>query len=106
LQQGDIAGRRMLDDLAAALHPADIGELCYYGAGIAGLPQAQHVAALLSTYFPSAVIHVHSDLLGAARAACGHTPGTAAILGTGSHAAVFDGREIRRQAQSLGYILG
>ncbi len=96
----------MLDDLAAALHPADIGELWYYGAGIAGPPQAQSVAALLSAYFPSAVIHVHADLLGAARSACGHAPGTVAILGTGSHAAVYDGKEIVRQAQSLGYILG
>ncbi len=106
LQHGEIAGRKMLDDLAGALHPANIGELWYYGAGIAGPAQAQHVVALLAAYFPSAVIHVHSDLLGAARAACGRAPGTVAILGTGSHAAVFDGRDITRQAQSLGYILG
>ena len=106
LQHGEIAGRRMLDDLSAALDPADIGELWYYGAGIAGPVQAEAVTRLLAGYFPSAVIHVHSDLLGAARAACGHAPGTVAILGTGSHAAVFNGREIIRQAQALGYILG
>jgi hypothetical protein len=44
--------------------------------------------------------------VGAAIAACGHKPGTVAILGTGSHAAVFDGQKIDRQANSLGYILG
>ena len=35
-----------------------------------------------------------SDLLGAARAVCGHEPGIAAILGTGSNSCFFDGEKI------------
>lgn len=47
-----------------------------------------------------------SDLLGAARAVCGHQPGIAAILGTGSNSCFFDGEKIVRNLRSGGFILG
>lgn len=47
-----------------------------------------------------------SDLLGAARAVCGHDPGIAAILGTGSNSCFFDGENIVRNLRSGGFILG
>jgi N-acetylglucosamine kinase-like BadF-type ATPase len=45
-------------------------------------------------------------MTGACVAACGHSPGTVAILGTGSNAALYDGRTIIRKAITLGYMLG
>ena len=49
---------------------------------------------------------VQTDLIGAARAACGHEPGIAAILGTGSNSCQFDGNSIVRRVYSSGFILG
>lgn len=47
-----------------------------------------------------------SDLLGAARAVCGRTPGIAAILGTGSNCCFYDGENIISKVRSGGFILG
>ena len=45
-------------------------------------------------------------LLGAARALCGHEPGIACILGTGSNSCFYDGKDIAKHTPPLGYILG
>lgn len=105
--QADIgAGRQMLERLAGHLREKPVGSIWYYGAGVAGPELRQQVADLLRLFFPGAVTHVQSDLLGAARAACGNAGGCVVILGTGSHAAVYDGQGIVRQANALGYLLG
>lgn len=78
----------------------------YYGAGVVELHAADLVGKMLTEHFQNSDIHISTDLEGAARAACGKEPGTVAILGTGSHAAVFDGFHILRQANALGYMLG
>jgi glucosamine kinase len=78
----------------------------YYGAGVVELQAADLVRTLIAKAFPSSHIYISTDLEGSARAACGKEPGTVAILGTGSHAAVFDGYHILRQANALGYLLG
>lgn len=79
--------------------------LYYYGAGC--LPDTcPKMERALSEVLPAAHIEVRSDLLGAARALCGHRPGIACILGTGSNSCRYDGRDIVRRVPSLGYILG
>ena len=47
-----------------------------------------------------------SDLLDAARAVCGHRPGIAAIMGTGSNSCLFDGEKVVKNVRSAGFILG
>lgn len=47
-----------------------------------------------------------SDLLGAARSVCGHNPGIAVILGTGSNSCFYDGENIVKNVRSGGFILG
>lgn len=84
----------------------DFSDIWYYGAGIIDHRVIDEVRQQLQIMYPLSKIHIASDLLGAAIAACGYEQGTVAILGTGSHAAVFDGQKIIRQAISLGYILG
>ena len=98
-------GIKLFSDVASSLltKPTTI---FYYGTGVVDAREAEKISMLLSPFFPDASIHIKSDLEGAAIAACGHQPGTVAILGTGSHAAVFDGKQITRQATSLGFILG
>ena len=49
---------------------------------------------------------MHTDLLAAARALCGHQPGIACILGTGSNSCYYDGEKIVDNVSPLGYILG
>jgi N-acetylglucosamine kinase-like BadF-type ATPase len=64
------------------------------------------VANALSRFFGNAEIHVNSDLLCAAHALCGHSPGIACILGTGSNSCYYDGNEIVCNVSPLGYVLG
>jgi glucosamine kinase len=51
-------------------------------------------------------VEVYHDLVGAARATCGHAPGIAGILGTGSNSCAYDGREITDNVPALAHVLG
>lgn len=86
--------------------PGSVSEVFYYGAGCATETICAQMAAILSEFFPKAAISVDSDMLGAARALCGHAEGVACVLGTGSNSCLFDGKDIVDQVPSLGYILG
>ena len=77
----------------------------FYGAGCIE-PFSQNVKSVLEELFPDCHVEVESDLLGAARALCGHEPGIACILGTGSNSCLYDGKEIVMHTPPLGYILG
>ena len=82
-----------------------IESIFFYGAGC--LPT--HIGGIvrsLKKHFTSADIQVFTDLLGAARALCGHQPGIACILGTGANSCLYDGEQIQRNISPLGYILG
>ena len=76
---------------------------------MAGIPSEEikkTICNSLQHYFPIASLEIHSDLLGAARAVCGHRPGIAAIIGTGSNSCMYDGIEITKRVYSCGFILG
>lgn len=77
----------------------------FYGAGCIP-PYSNVVREILQHHFPEAEINVESDLLGAARALCGHNEGIACILGTGSNSCLYDGRRIVENVSPLGWILG
>ena len=81
-------------------------DIYFYGAGCT--PEKCIVMKkLLQQAFPdSKKIEVLSDLWGAARALCGHNPGIACILGTGSNSCYYNGKEITENTPPLGYILG
>lgn len=82
------------------------GQVFFYGAGCTQ-EQAPRVYELLLRLVPD-VTHcdVHSDLLGAAHAVCGHEEGVACILGTGANSCLYDGRRIVQNTPALGYVLG
>ena len=96
----------MCRQLQKSTEGISISRIWYYGAGVVDETAAYKIRSVLEEYYPGAGISVQSDLVGACIAACGSTKGTVAILGTGSHAAVWDGQQITRQANSLGYIIG
>ena len=49
---------------------------------------------------------VHDDLTGAARGVCGTEKGVVGILGTGSNAGYYNGKNIVKNSPGIGYILG
>ena len=82
-----------------------ITSVYFYGAGCL----ATHIGGIsisLNKHFSQADIHINTDLLGAARALCGHKPGIACILGTGANSCLYDGQQIQKNISPLGYILG
>ena len=81
-------------------------EINLYMAGIPSEEIKKTICNSLQHYFPIASLEIHSDLLGAARAVCGHRPGIAAIIGTGSNSCMYDGIEITKRVYSCGFILG
>ncbi len=99
-------GNKLFESLSHLTKGQIFSNIWYYGTGVISELIAKEVKQELSRYFPDSEICVQSDLVGAAIAANGKQPGTIAILGTGSHAAVWNGEKITRQATSLGYILG
>lgn len=78
----------------------------FYGAGCKAYDKKTLMKNVLLNFFPSADVYVESDMLGAARALCGRSPGIAAILGTGSNTCYYDGNEIAENRTSTGFILG
>lgn len=79
--------------------------VCFYGSGCtpAHVPMMKQV---LSEVLSPKDVEVHSDLMAAARALCGHNAGIACILGTGANSCLYDGEQIVQNTPALGYILG
>ena len=93
-------------ELLPNLNPDEVSSVYFYGSGVR--PELESVMmALLKEMFPQArQVEAHSDLLGAARALCGHNYGIASILGTGANSCLYNGKTILQNTPALGYILG
>lgn len=91
---------------------SDVTEVHFYAAGLIvaegeRIPrQVEGLDAVLRSLFPKAEMEYASDLLDAARSVCGHKPGVAAIMGTGSNSCLFDGEKVVKNVRSAGFILG
>ncbi len=94
------------DELAGKIESEAPDSIYFYGAGCAYENANKRMQAALETVFKTKDIYIHSDLLAAARALCGHEEGIACILGTGSNSCLFDGKNIIENTPSLGFILG
>lgn len=81
-------------------------EIHFYGAGCLRKNGSDKMRSILGDHFTAAKINVYSDLEGAAKSTLGQSPGIAAILGTGSSAALWNGTKLSRVSPSLGYLLG
>ncbi|MGQ1948097.1 ATPase [Geofilum sp. OHC36d9] len=96
---------RLLSDNFLLEHEG-IREIWFYGAGCSNADKKNVVLNALERFFHPQIISVESDLLGAARSLCGHEPGIAAILGTGSNSCYYNGKAITKHVAPLGYVLG
>lgn len=97
---------RIAAELVPEVKDLEINEIYFYGAGCIADDVCGNVRNALFSNFKAEVIEVNTDLLAAARALCGHEPGIACILGTGSNSCYYDGEKIAENVSPLGYILG
>ncbi|HSI78360.1 MAG TPA: hypothetical protein VK957_20845 [Lunatimonas sp.] len=83
-----------------------IDEVYFYGAGCTAEKNKASVRRVINAIIGDATVEVDHDLTAAAKATCGHKPGIACILGTGSNSGDYDGNKITTSRPSPGYLLG
>lgn len=104
-QTEDEISNEVSENLLPHLGADKIDAVWFYGAGCA-FPEKNEIVRSAIARHLDVSIEVGSDLLGAARGLCGHEPGIACILGTGSNSCFYDGKEIISNVSPLGFILG
>ena len=96
----------IIQEAAAGLQAQEVDEVHYYTAGVITDSIRKELTDVMQNCFGTSGIELQTDLIASARAACGHAPGIAAILGTGSNSCQYDGEKIVKQVRSGGYIIG
>jgi N-acetylglucosamine kinase-like BadF-type ATPase len=94
------------NELLPQLKKEKPAEVHFYGTGNKNPENAKRTKKVLQGIFTEAAVTVDHDLMGIARATCGHEPGIACILGTGSNSCYYNGKKIVRNSPGLGYVLG
>ena len=99
---------RIISDITEQISATDTSdaEIYLYLAGFPSDTLKTEITGVFSHGFNVSHIEFQTDLTAAARAICGHRPGIAAILGTGSNSCQYDGEKIVKQIYSGGFILG
>jgi len=103
---GEYIVKSLNENLPVDLAKDNITEVNYYGAGCSTAEKRQKVKDAMSQVFTKSKVNIGHDLLAAARAVLGNTPGFAAILGTGTNTCLYDGKDILQNIDSGAYILG
>jgi len=105
-----IGSDMIYDSLTVKLLPqidvALVKHVFFYGAGCSNPENITIANEALSRFFVNAKVTVSHDMLAAARALLANQPGFAAIIGTGSNTCLYDGKDIKQNIDSLGYLLG
>lgn len=94
------------NNLPENINPAQIDRIFFFGAGCNTLEKKEVIKKLFEKIFCNSSIEVDTDAKGAAIALFKNSSGIACILGTGSNAVLYDGKEIFQYTAPLGYILG
>ena len=105
-QSADSIKAILTDELMPQIASVEVNEIVFYGAGCTAEKSLVLSEVLAEVFTSSNDIQVGSDMLGAARALCQHSPGIACILGTGANSCYYDGKEIQDNVPPLGYVLG
>jgi glucosamine kinase len=93
-------------ELKPKLKNVEPEEVHFYGTGCSNPNNVKLVKKALEKVFTEATVFVDHDLMGAAKALCGHEKGVACILGTGSNSCYYNGKKIVKNSPGLGYVLG
>src|SRR5882672_5623050 len=101
-----------IDDLNNTIRTAvapivkeEVSDVYFYGAGVSSEKNQAVIREAFLSFFPKSKVEIGWDLLAAARALCGHEPGIACIMGTGSNSCLYDGEKITDNVANLGWIL-
>jgi glucosamine kinase len=92
--------------LSAQLDATLVKNVFFYGAGCSTAENISIANRALEKFFTNARVSVGHDMLAAARALLGNHRGFAAIIGTGSNTCIYDGEEVEKNIDSLGYLMG
>ena len=113
LRAGTNVSSMKLEDIKSTLTEAFAAEglekaagFYLYTAGVVTPEIADELVNHLMSLAQIDEIEINNDLMGAARGACGHEPGIAAILGTGSNTCFYDGSTLSQKVYSGGYVIG
>lgn len=106
LQSKDIIAAMLKKELVWDNKKYGADNLHYFGAGAANPEKQLFLKKILSAHFGIKATEVQGDIVAAARALCGHGKGIVCILGTGSASCYYNGKSIKEQRPSLGYIAG
>ena len=97
--------KKNIREVLMPLLSGTVTRIFFYGTGVSSIKNQEVIRAAFLEFFPGATVEIEWDLLAAARALCGHEPGIACILGTGSNSCLYDGQKITDQVANLGWIL-
>ena len=96
----------IIKEAAERLPDGEYDAIHFYTAGVITPVIQSELEKILRRYFKAAFVEIQTDLVASARAACGHEPGIAVIMGTGSNSCQWDGEKIVKQVRSGGFIIG
>ena len=97
--------RKNIQDTLVPIVKEVVNKIFFYGTGVSSQKNQDSIRKTFLEFFPEAEVDIEWDLVAAARALCGHEPGIACILGTGSNSCLYDGEKITGQVANLGWIL-
>lgn len=106
-QSEEEIGNEIVTNLLPQLKSQEVDAVYFYGAGCAFPDKIATVRRVLLRHLKvKGEVEVSTDMLAAARSLCGHRPGIACIMGTGSNSCYYDGEKIVQNVSPLGFILG
>jgi len=83
-----------------------VTKIFFYGSGCGVEKNRERIKEEVGKVFSNAFIIVKEDLTAAAYAAYNGKPAIICILGTGSNACYFDGKDVKIKLPSLGFLMG
>lgn len=105
-QSSEEIANELATHLVPHLPTTHLDSVYFYGAGCTKEKSPIVAEALKKQFEITGVCEVATDMLAAARGLCGHQPGIACIMGTGSNSCAYDGKDITKNVSPLGFILG
>ena len=105
-QSSEEIANELATHLVPHLPTTHLESVYFYGAGCTKEKSSIVAEALKKQFEITGACEVATDMLAAARGLCGHQPGIACIMGTGSNSCAYDGKDITKNVSPLGFILG
>ena len=105
-QSSEEIANELATHLVPHLPTTHLDSVYFYGAGCTKEKSPIVAEALKKQFEITRACEVATDMLAAARGLCGHQPGIACIMGTGSNSCAYDGKDITKNVSPLGFILG